>query len=104
VDQDDVGKLPQAQGIEISGEWLFTVFTGGPGPCFPQEVGFMCQAGLEQVPLDKVDLSLVSLLYIEGNMAAITPIYDYDFQVRSTPPKSLGDNLKPNSSDNKFPL
>ncbi len=38
-----------------------------------------------QVPLDNVDLSLVSVLYTEGNMAAIVPIYDYNFQVTNTP-------------------
>lgn len=35
-----------------------------------------------QVPLDAVDLSHVSILYTQGEMAAITPIYDYNFQVR----------------------
>ncbi len=34
-----------------------------------------------QVPLDAVDLSHVSILYTQGEMAAITPIYDYNFQV-----------------------
>ena len=34
-----------------------------------------------QVPLDIVDLSHVSILYTVGDMAAITPIYDYNFQV-----------------------
>ena len=36
-----------------------------------------------QVPLDNVDLSRMSLLYTQGEMAAVTPIYDYDFAVRS---------------------
>jgi hypothetical protein len=36
---------------------------------------------LVQVPLDAVDLSHVSILYTQGEMAAITPIYDYNFQV-----------------------
>ena len=36
---------------------------------------------LPQVPLDIVDLSHVSILYTQGDMAAITPIYDYNFQV-----------------------
>lgn len=29
------------------------------------------------MPLDKLDLSHVSILYTQGDMAAITPIYDY---------------------------
>lgn len=33
-----------------------------------------------QVPLQAVDLSHVSILYTQGDMAAITPIYDYNFQ------------------------
>jgi len=37
--------------------------------------------GVTLVPLDKLDLSQVSLLYTQGNMAAITPIYDYNFSV-----------------------
>lgn len=37
-----------------------------------------------QVPLDNVDLSRMSLLYTQGEMAAVTPIYDYDFAVRTT--------------------
>ena len=42
-----------------------------------------------QVPLDNVDLSRMSLLYTQGEMAAVTPIYDYDFAVRATAlPKS----------------
>ena len=34
-----------------------------------------------QVPLNDLDLSHVSILYTQGEMAAITPIYDYDFQI-----------------------
>ena len=34
-----------------------------------------------QVPLDNVDLSSMSLLYTQGEMAAVTPVYDYDFSV-----------------------
>ncbi|CAL8467087.1 g6623 [Coccomyxa elongata] len=37
--------------------------------------------GVQLVPLDAVDLSHVSILYTQGEMAAITPIYDYNFQV-----------------------
>ena len=37
--------------------------------------------GVLQVPLQAVDLSHVSILYTQGDMAAITPIYDYNFQV-----------------------
>ncbi|GAB4820526.1 hypothetical protein N2152v2_007572 [Parachlorella kessleri] len=33
--------------------------------------------GYTLVPLDKVDLSLVSILYTQGDMAAITPVYTY---------------------------
>ena len=39
--------------------------------------------GVTMVPLDAVDLSHVSILYTQGEMAAITPIYDYDFHVRT---------------------
>lgn len=46
-------------------------------------------SGWEQVPLDKVDLSLVSVLYIEGNMAAVTPKFNYDFTVRDSDLTSL---------------
>ena len=34
-----------------------------------------------QVPLDAVDLQHVSLLYTQGEMAAVAPIYDYDFKI-----------------------
>ena len=34
-----------------------------------------------QVPLSSLDLSHVSILYTQGEMAAITPIYDYDFRI-----------------------
>ncbi len=34
-----------------------------------------------QVPLNNVDLSRMSLLYTQGEMAAVTPVYDYDFGV-----------------------
>ncbi|KAK9839611.1 hypothetical protein WJX81_000780 [Elliptochloris bilobata] len=37
--------------------------------------------GVTMVPLEAVDLSHVSILYTQGEMAAITPIYDYDFHV-----------------------
>ncbi|CAK0735377.1 hypothetical protein CVIRNUC_000571 [Coccomyxa viridis] len=37
--------------------------------------------GVQLVPLQAVDLSHVSILYTQGDMAAITPIYDYNFQV-----------------------
>ena len=37
--------------------------------------------GVMMVPLDKLDLTQVSLLYTQGDMAAITPIYDYDFSI-----------------------
>ena len=33
------------------------------------------------MPLSSLDLSHVSLLYTQGEMAAITPIYDYDFNI-----------------------
>jgi len=39
--------------------------------------------GVTMVPLDAVDLSHVSILYTQGEMAAITPIYDYDFHARA---------------------
>ena len=42
-----------------------------------------------QVPLDIVDLSHVSILYTVGDMAAITPIYDYNFQVGTFLPSVL---------------
>ncbi len=37
--------------------------------------------GIVQVPLSSLDLSHVSILYTQGEMAAITPIYDYDFRI-----------------------
>jgi len=33
------------------------------------------------VPLNSLDLSHVSILYTQGEMAAITPIYDYNFSI-----------------------
>jgi hypothetical protein len=33
--------------------------------------------GYNLVPLDKVDLSLVSVLYTQGDFAAVTPVYSY---------------------------
>ena len=33
------------------------------------------------MPLDAVDLQHVSLLYTQGEMAAVAPIYDYDFRM-----------------------
>lgn len=33
------------------------------------------------MPLSSLDLSHVSLLYTQGEMAAITPIYDYNFEI-----------------------
>lgn len=33
------------------------------------------------MPLDAVDLQHVSLLYTQGEMAAVAPIYDYDFKI-----------------------
>ncbi|KAL3139673.1 hypothetical protein ABBQ38_003987 [Trebouxia sp. C0009 RCD-2024] len=37
--------------------------------------------GVTMVPLDAVDLQHVSLLYTQGEMAAVAPIYDYDFKI-----------------------
>lgn len=37
--------------------------------------------GVTMVPLDAVDLQHVSLLYTQGEMAAVAPIYDYDFKM-----------------------
>ena len=37
-----------------------------------------------QAPLDSLDLSLVSILYTQGNMAAITPSFNYNFKVLNT--------------------
>ena len=34
-----------------------------------------------QVPIDSLDLSLVSILYTQGDQAAITPNYNYNFQI-----------------------
>ena len=39
-----------------------------------------------QVPLNNVDLSRMSLLYTQGEMAAVTPVYDYDFGVSAVVP------------------
>ena len=33
------------------------------------------------MPLDAVDLQHVSLLYTQGEMAAVAPIYDYNFKI-----------------------
>ena len=41
---------------------------------------------LAQVPLNNVDLSRMSLLYTQGEMAAVTPVYDYDFGVSAALP------------------
>ena len=46
--------------------------------------------GVTMVPLDAVDLSHVSILYTQGEMAAITPIYDYDFHVRAQGSRFMG--------------
>ena len=45
-----------------------------------QSVAHVSVAWVLQVPLQAVDLSHVSILYTQGDMAAITPIYDYNFQ------------------------
>jgi hypothetical protein len=37
--------------------------------------------GAVQVPLDAVDPSRQSLLYTQGDQAAVSPIYDYDFSI-----------------------
>lgn len=37
--------------------------------------------GIQMVPLDAVDPSRQSLLYTQGDQAAVTPIYDYDFSI-----------------------
>ena len=37
-----------------------------------------------QAPLDSLDLSLVSILYTQGNMAAFTPSFNYNFQILNT--------------------
>ena len=51
-----------------------------PG-CAHTRLTLCCMLHALQVPLDIVDLSHVSILYTVGDMAAITPIYDYNFQV-----------------------
>lgn len=33
------------------------------------------------MPIDSLDLSLVSILYTQGDQAAITPNYNYNFQI-----------------------
>lgn len=33
------------------------------------------------MPLDALDLQHVSILYTQGEMAAVAPIYDYDFRI-----------------------
>jgi MFS family permease len=40
-------------------------------------VGTSIDIGYTLVPLDKVDLSLVSVLYMQGDYAAVSPIYSY---------------------------
>ncbi|DBB07820.1 TPA: hypothetical protein ACH3X3_009229 [Trebouxia sp. C0006] len=39
------------------------------------------ELGVTIVPLDAVDLQHVSLLYTQGEMAAVAPIYDYNFRM-----------------------
>lgn len=39
------------------------------------------ELGVTMVPLDAVDLQHVSLLYTQGEMAAVAPIYDYNFRL-----------------------
>ena len=40
-------------------------------------IGGALDVGYTLVPLDKVDLSLVSILYTQGDFAAVTPVYTY---------------------------
>ena len=49
----------------------------GPSPRRPLPQGRIGDIGYTLVPLDKVDLSLVSILYMQGDMAAVTPVYTY---------------------------
>jgi predicted MFS family arabinose efflux permease len=37
--------------------------------------------GLSMVPLDRLDLQRMSILYTTGDMAAVTPVYNYNFNV-----------------------
>ena len=49
-----------------------------PDPCPTHAQGIIGGSiGYTLVPLDKVDLSLVSVLYTQGDFAAVTPVYTY---------------------------
>lgn len=62
----------------------------GNGPV-PSPVGTMADAAagaagsegvqLSMVPLDKLDLQRMSIIYTTGDMAAVTPLYNYNFHV-----------------------
>jgi MFS family permease len=63
----------------------------GGGATVPSPVGTMADAAagaagsdgvqLSMVPLDKLDLQRMSIIYTTGDMAAVTPLYNYNFHV-----------------------
>lgn len=67
-----VGRALSFAALIVAGK-LGATAPAGADP--PPDIGVM------MVPLDKLDLTQVSLLYTQGDMAAITPIYDYDFSI-----------------------
>ncbi|GMH41618.1 hypothetical protein BSKO_09528 [Bryopsis sp. KO-2023] len=44
-------------------------------------LGVSDTAGVKMVPLDKLDLDIMSVLYTTGDSAAVLPVYDYNMQV-----------------------
>eukprot|EP00210_Caulerpa_lentillifera_P005112 g4884.t1 len=37
--------------------------------------------GIQEIPLEQFDVDSMSLLYVTGNVATVSPLYDYDFQL-----------------------
>lgn len=44
-------------------------------------LGISGEVGIKMIPLDKFDTSSMELLYTTGDMAAVMPVYDYNFQM-----------------------
>lgn len=57
--------------------------TGPVGTMADAAAGSMGSEGvqLSMVPLDKLDLQRMSIIYTTGDMAAVTPLYNYNFHV-----------------------
>lgn len=52
------------------------------------------QVSAEMIPLDRLNLQKVSILYSSGSMAAVTPIYDYNYSIIEYAP-SVIDHTSP---------